>query len=285
MKITKNCSLFLIIFALCFNIFPASVQFETEGLNTGDLCDAYSSSELTNGQAIAISGDKGSWKHFFINVPSGTTNLSMKISGGSGDADLYTRFGSQPTTSSYDCRPYKDGNNEECTVANPQAGKYYVTIHGYSAYSASLVASFDSGSGPEPGEEQELTNGQNKTISGTKDSWTHFFINVPSGATNLSMKISGGSGDADMYTRFGSQPTTSSYDCRPYQDGNNEECTVANPQAGKYYVAIHGWAAYSVGLVASIGSADPGPLTFICTKVDDQTTVIGSFYQRNNPSQ
>ena len=40
------------------------------------------------------------------------------MSGGSGDADLYTRFGSQPTTSSYDCRPYASGNNESCPVAS-----------------------------------------------------------------------------------------------------------------------------------------------------------------------
>ena len=34
------------------------------------------------------------------------------MAGGSGDADLYVRYGSQPTTSSYTCRPYLNGNNE-----------------------------------------------------------------------------------------------------------------------------------------------------------------------------
>ena len=29
------------------------------------------------------------------------------MSGGTGDADLYVRAGSKPTTSTYDCRPYK----------------------------------------------------------------------------------------------------------------------------------------------------------------------------------
>jgi hypothetical protein len=114
---------------------------------------------------------------------------------------------------------------------------------------------------PTPGEEG-LTNGQAITISETKDSWKHFFINVPSGATNLSIKMSGGSGDADLYTRFGAQPTTSSYDCRPYQEGNDEECTVANPQTGKYYVSIHAFSTCSnVGLMASYDTGDPpGPI-------------------------
>ena len=35
----------------------------------------------------------------------------------------------------------------------------------------------------------------------------------------------GGTGDADMYVRSGSQPTTSTYNCRPYLSGNNETCT------------------------------------------------------------
>ena len=35
---------------------------------------------------------------------------------GTGDADLYVKRGAAPTTSSYDCRPYKSGSAETCTV-------------------------------------------------------------------------------------------------------------------------------------------------------------------------
>jgi hypothetical protein len=119
--------------------------------------------ELINGNAITVSEAKGTWKHFFVNLPAGASNLSMKISGGSGDADLYTRFGAQPTSSSYDCRPYKNGNNENCTVANPQAGKYYVSLHAYNAYSnASLVATFEGG-------ELQSQSNSNANITGQGD--------------------------------------------------------------------------------------------------------------------
>ncbi|HEY3001186.1 MAG TPA: PPC domain-containing protein, partial [Kribbellaceae bacterium] len=65
------------------------------------------------------------------------------MSGGSGDADLYEKFGSAPTTSSYDCRPYLDGNNETCTISNVQAGTYYVLVYGYAAFSGvSLTGSY-----------------------------------------------------------------------------------------------------------------------------------------------
>ncbi|WP_439888631.1 S8 family peptidase [Pseudomonas sp. MBLB4123] len=99
---------------------------------------------LFNGQPInGLSGSKGSSKTYSITVPAGVSSLSFTLSGGSGDADLYVRFGSAPTTGSYDCRPYLNGNNETCTFNAPQAGTYHVMVRGYSSYSsASLVARY-----------------------------------------------------------------------------------------------------------------------------------------------
>src|SRR6185312_9015284 len=49
---------------------------------------------------------------------------------------------------SYDCRPYKSGNSESCSVASPAAGKYYIKVHGYSSYSGVTVkASYSTGGG------------------------------------------------------------------------------------------------------------------------------------------
>jgi len=59
----------------------------------------------------------------------------IATSGGTGDEDLYVKFGAAPTTSSYDCRPYVSGNAETCTFAAPQAGTYYVMLNGYAAFS------------------------------------------------------------------------------------------------------------------------------------------------------
>ncbi len=65
------------------------------------------------------------------------------MSGGSGDADLYVRFGTVPTTSSYDCRPYLNDNNETCSISNAQIGTYYVMVRAYSTFSGvSLVGSY-----------------------------------------------------------------------------------------------------------------------------------------------
>ncbi|KAB2896346.1 MAG: hypothetical protein F9K40_14635, partial [Kofleriaceae bacterium] len=54
---------------------------------------------------------------------------------GTNDADLYVRVGAEPTTSTYDCRPYKSGSNERCEVRLAAPAKIYVNVRGYSASS------------------------------------------------------------------------------------------------------------------------------------------------------
>jgi hypothetical protein len=100
--------------------------------------------QLQNGVPVTnLSGALNSQTNFTMNVPAGATNLSFVTSGGTGDADLYVRFGAAPTLSTYDCRPYLNGNNETCSFATPQVGTYYVMLVGYSAYSGvSLVGSY-----------------------------------------------------------------------------------------------------------------------------------------------
>ena len=80
-----------------------------------------------------ISITKSAWKYYTVTVPAGKTNLTVTTSGGTGDADLYVRRGSKPTTTTYDCRPYKTGNAETCTFTNPVAATYHIGIRAYSA--------------------------------------------------------------------------------------------------------------------------------------------------------
>ncbi|MCC6555117.1 MAG: M4 family metallopeptidase [Polyangiaceae bacterium] len=104
---------------------------------------------LTNGVPVTgISDSSGGQKFYSLAVPSGATGLSFTISGGTGDADLYVRFGASPDLSTYDCRPYLGGNAETCTISNIQTGTYYVMLNAYSAYSGvSLTGSYTGGGG------------------------------------------------------------------------------------------------------------------------------------------
>ncbi len=83
-----------------------------------------------------LSGSTGSERRYQVDVPAGATNLRIEISGGSGDADLYVRYGAEPSTATYDCRPYLNGNSEACEAATPTAGTYYIMVRAYSAYSS-----------------------------------------------------------------------------------------------------------------------------------------------------
>ncbi len=205
---------------------------------------------LQNGVPVTgLSGSAGAELRYTITVPAGASNLVIQISGGSGDADLYVRQGSAPTTSTYTCRPYLSGNNETCSFAAPAAGTWHVMVRGYSAFSgASLVGSFSTGGGG-----NVLQNGVPVSgLSGNAGTERRYTINVPSGASNLVIQISGGSGDADLYVRQGSAPTTSTYTCRPYRSGNNESCSFAAPTAGTWHIMVRGYSTFSgVTLVGS----------------------------------
>ena len=204
--------------------------------------------ELTNGVAETnLSGAQYSETFFTLDVPAGATDLSFQISGGSGDSDMYVRFGSKPTTSSYDCRPYRNGNNETCSISNVQAGTYYVMLRGYSSFSGvSLVGAFT-----EPGSGGDGGTFSKSNLSGNSGSWRHYTVDIPSGMSSFTIDMAGGSGDADMYVRRGSQPTTSNYDCRPYRWGNTESCSFNNPASGTWYISVRGYSTYSgVGINA-----------------------------------
>lgn len=207
----------------------------------GTVVNPPTGTKLENGVAkTALTGAASSEQGFTLEVPAGATALTFKISGGTGDVDLYVKFGSAPTTSVYDCRPYQNGNNETCTITNVQAGTYYVSLRAFSAYSGvSLVTSYSTGGGNTSGSINE-TN-----VSGAANAWKHFSLTVAPGTASLKVTMSGGSGDADLYVRSGLQPTTSTYNCRPYKTGNNETCTITNPAAGTWYVSLLGYSAYT----------------------------------------
>jgi serine protease len=145
-------------------------------------------STLSKGVPVSnLSGAAGSEQRWTMSVPAGASNLSFAMSGGSGDADLYVRYGSAPSTSSYDCRPYTSGNNETCSVTSPAAGTWHVMVRGYSSFSGvSLVGDYSEGGGG--GGEQTYSNTGNFNI---RDNRT---VDSP-------ISVSGRSGNGSSATR------------------------------------------------------------------------------------
>lgn len=194
---------------------------------------------LENGVAkTGLSGATGSETRFTFDVPSSAANVEFVMAGGTGDADLHVKFGSQPSTSSYDCRPYKSGNAETCSLT-AQAGTYHAMLRGYSAFNGvSLTASYTTGGG------SGSDSGSETNLSAASGSWAGTGSTSISSSSTLEVSISGGTGDADLYVRKSAAPTTSSYDCRPYKSGNTESCTINNA-SGTYHWGVRAYQAFS----------------------------------------
>lgn len=89
------------------------------------------------------SASRNQWVRKTFSVASGASSASFAISGGTGDADLYVRSGSQPSTNSYDCRPYKYGNSETCDITSPNSGTWHIGVRAYSAFTGvKITASY-----------------------------------------------------------------------------------------------------------------------------------------------
>ena len=204
------------------------------------------------------------------------SQLRVVISG-TGDADLYVRFGSRPTLTSYDCRPYIDGSsNEQCLLTVPaNATSVFVDVRGFRAATYSLQIERDDGSGGGGG--SGGSGGSGGGVGGTGGGGTPV-IETFSGTLALNEVVArgpfavqpgsqlrvlmSGTGDADLYVRFGSRPTLTSYDCRPYVDASsNEQCVLTVPaNATSVFVDVRGFqaATYSLQIERVAGSAGGG---------------------------
>jgi hypothetical protein len=84
---------------------------------------------------------KGGAKLYKLAVPTGAKNLTFKLSGGTGDGNIYLKFGSAPTTSSFELKSDGSSYTETITVASPKVGTHYLLLSAYSNVSnTSLVA-------------------------------------------------------------------------------------------------------------------------------------------------
>jgi pseudolysin/vibriolysin len=202
----------------------------------------------------------GQQQFFKIDVPAGATNLRFVTSGGTGDVDVYAKFGSHPTTTVNDCKSEGPTTAESCVIAAPQAGTYFVLLNGFATVNGvTLTASFTAGGGGGGGGgETVLQNGT--PVSGINlatGQQLFFKLDVPAGATNLHFRTTGGPGDTDVYAKLGSHPTTTDNNCASEGPTTTEDCAIAAPQAGTYFVLLNGFAA-SNGVTLTGSFTAPG---------------------------
>jgi hypothetical protein len=83
--------------------------------------------QVFSGQTVAL----GAQKEYgpFVVV---SHSLFEATTTGTGDPDLYVKFGAKPTTTSYNCRPYLATANEKCALDTPAGqSQAFVMVRGY----------------------------------------------------------------------------------------------------------------------------------------------------------
>jgi len=93
--------------------------------------------DLVNGVVVTgLTGAAGSDTLYRLVVPENATGpLSFRTYTGSGNVSLYVSLDEVPTTTAYDWRSSRPGNNETIVIADPAPGMYYVLVRGETAYS------------------------------------------------------------------------------------------------------------------------------------------------------
>lgn len=194
--------------------------------------------QLQDGEPVTgISGDRDQQIDFFVDVPADVQNLMFTTTGGTGDADLYVRHRSVPTLTEYSCRPWVDGNEERCATES-LPGRWHVSVVGYGDFNnVTLTVNWD-----EADQIPTLQVGESVTgLAGAEGEMTVWAVDTSS--PGLTAILTGGTGDADVYVRRGNPPTLATFDCFLDRDGNEEVCE-ANGPAGRWYVAVRGYANF-----------------------------------------
>ncbi|MDY7225563.1 PPC domain-containing protein [Hyalangium rubrum] len=239
-------------------------------LSAADCSSTYTLSNNSSRTGLGVA-DQGWSCIYTMAVPAGATNLKFETTGGTGDADLYVKFGSTPTSSEHDCKSAGGTSVETCSPTTVQTGTYYVRLYGYTASSGiTLKGSYTPGSPPPASctTTYSLSNGVTRTgVTTVAGYWSCIYtLSVPTGATDLKFETTGGTGDADLYVKFGTTPTESSHDCKSAGGTSAETCTIAAPVTGTYYVRMYGYGS-STG-ISLRGSYTPNSSPTSCNVTD-----------------
>ncbi|TQV86538.1 pre-peptidase C-terminal domain-containing protein [Aliikangiella coralliicola] len=218
---------------------PSERSFEYVDLVATYSLDSSTDNILTNNEPLnSLSATQGETIQYLLDVPALMDELVVTVSGGTGDADLYVRFGEAPTLTEFDCRPWINGNSEVCTIQKPKAGRYFIHLVGYQSFeNVTLKGAYTKAKG---GGSYFVSD-----MAGLQGEWRYFPIDIPFGTSKFDISLLNGSGDSDLYVRYGAYPSAQYYYCRPYLNGNNESCSFVNPQAGTWYIGVYAFRDFS----------------------------------------
>ncbi|GAB3346172.1 M20/M25/M40 family metallo-hydrolase [Lysobacter tyrosinilyticus] len=258
--------------------YPAAIMFEG-----GTASGGYNPNIHGTGDTLANMGDTAAPSAYFAKFGLAFLGELAKTAGSTGNAAPVANFSSSVsgltvnfTDSSSDSdgtiasRSWNFGDSTSSTATNPShtyaaAGSYTVTLTvtdngGASNSKSQTVTVGSSGSMLQPGVPVTGISG----AAGSEQRWT---MQVPTDSTGLKFVTSGGTGDADLYVKYGSAPTTTSYDCKSEGSSTAETCTLPSATPGTWHVLVKGYSAFS-GMSLTGSYTITGPRTSYSNTTD-----------------
>lgn len=115
---------------------------------------------------------------------------------------------------------------------------------------------------PFPKQVQDGVPLTNLTSTGEADTQVVYRIEVPAGTQSIKVSTSGGTGDCDLYLRFGAHPDLdqSLYDASSTQYGNDESVTFTNPTPGVWFIGLHAPESYTGVRLSLTTTLAPGSI-------------------------
>lgn len=159
----------------------------------------------------------GTGNSYTFSVSDYSTVTVVMAGNENADFDLYAKWGSPPTTSSYDARGYSGTSLEYFTTSG--SGTLYIMVRSWSGSGHwkcwALWGDPSADSGRKRG-----------TLSKTGDTATY---SLSGSAIGYAFNSGPDGSDFDLYTKWNSPPTTSDYDARGYSGWAQE---IAGPASG-----------------------------------------------------
>lgn len=227
-------------------------------------CNLSSTSVLANGCSRALSGTGP----FSFSMNANSWELAIfRLSNLKGGADVYAKATGWPSTTDYDFKVGGSNTDLRLPLQTRGAGYVYVMVVPRSDFvSANLRGMFsdlplqpatpDWSQGPVCTDTSSYalnTNGcvrNGLTSNGSNPGW--YAVLVPTGKSAITVKTTGGTGNADVYLKHNAWPSTSDYGCRSVASGNTETCRLSGLPSGTwvYVMLTPGYGNLSIAATA-----------------------------------
>lgn len=199
-----------------------------------------------NGIPVNSSLHANRYDYYRLSVPFGATQLLIQTYG-SGNSDLYVRYGSLPGLYKFDCRSTLNTSSDRCVFSYPQAGDWFIMVYGNSNSVVSYTLNATYLTGVENNRPEAPTN-----LLATATSFSQISLSWEDNSSNevgFSIRRRIGLNGTPVQIATVSQNVTSYFD------------TGLNPDVTYYYTIV----AYNLaGFSSSSNDANattPGPLT------------------------